>query len=116
MLAEFPTVAELLALSVGAGEGAVGALERVARTCHGELSVELRRTLADARAGAPLLQALEGLAARTSLPALSRFVDGVASRWSAARRWPTCCGPRPRTSASWPGAGSWRRAGGRRSR
>jgi tight adherence protein C len=78
MLAEFPTVAELLALSVGAGEGAVGALERVARTCHGELSVELRRTLADARAGASMLQALEGLAARTSLPALARFVDGVA--------------------------------------
>jgi tight adherence protein C len=78
MLAEFPTVAELLALSVGAGEGAVGALERVARTCHGELSIELRRTLADARAGASMLQALEGLAARSSLPALARFVDGVA--------------------------------------
>lgn len=29
MMAEFPTVAELLALSVGAGESAVGALERV---------------------------------------------------------------------------------------
>jgi tight adherence protein C len=78
MLAEFPTVAELLALSVSAGEGAVGALERVARTCHGELSLELRRTLADARAGASLVQALEGLAARTSLNSLARFVDGVA--------------------------------------
>jgi tight adherence protein C len=78
MLDEFPTVAELLALSVGAGEGAVGALERVATTCQGELSVELRRTLADARAGASLVQALEGLASRTSLPSLARFVDGVA--------------------------------------
>lgn len=78
MLAEFPTVAELLALAVGAGEGAVGALERVSRTCTGELSAELRRTLADARAGATLVQALEGLAARTSLPSLARFVDGVA--------------------------------------
>lgn len=78
MIAEFPTVAELLALSVGAGEGAVGALDRVARTCQGELSTELRRTLADARAGATLVQALEGLAARTSLVSLSRFVDGVA--------------------------------------
>lgn len=78
MMQEFPTVAELLALSVGAGEGAVGALERVARTCQGELSVELRRTLASARAGASLVQALEGLAARTSLPPLARFVDGVA--------------------------------------
>jgi len=78
MLAEFPTVAELLALSVVAGEGAVGALERVARTCRGELSDELRRTLADARAGASVVQALEGLADRTSLPSLARFVDGVA--------------------------------------
>jgi tight adherence protein C len=63
---------------VGAGEGAVGALERVARTCSGEMSGELRRTLADARAGATLVQALEGLAARTSLTHLARFVDGVA--------------------------------------
>jgi tight adherence protein C len=78
MVAEFPTIAELLALSVSAGEGAIGALERVAGTCSGELSSELRRTLADARAGASLVQALEGLAARTSLPSLARFVDGVA--------------------------------------
>ena len=78
MLAEFPTVAELLALSVGAGEGAVGALDRVSRTCQGDLSAELRRTLADARAGATLVVALEGLARRTSLPSLARFVDGVA--------------------------------------
>lgn len=78
MMQEFPTVAELLALSVGAGEGAVGALERVASTCSGELSAELRRTLASARAGASLLEALEGLAGRTSLAPLSRFVDGVA--------------------------------------
>lgn len=77
MIAEFPSIAELLALSVGAGEGAVGALERVCRICRGELSAELRRTLADARAGASLVQALEGMAARTSLVALARFVDGV---------------------------------------
>ena len=31
MLTELPTIAELLALAVGAGEGAVGALERVVR-------------------------------------------------------------------------------------
>jgi tight adherence protein C len=76
--AEFPTVAELLALAVTAGEGPVGALERVARTSSGELAKELRRALADARAGATLVQAMEGIAARTSLPALARFVDGVA--------------------------------------
>ena len=78
ILAEFPAVAELLALSVGAGEGPVGALDRVARTCRGELSAELRRTLADARTGMPLIEALAGLATRTTLPSLARFVDGVA--------------------------------------
>jgi tight adherence protein C len=78
MIAEFPTIAELLALAVGAGEGPVGALERVVRLAHGELSRELGRALADARAGASVVTALERMAARTSLPALARFVDGMA--------------------------------------
>jgi tight adherence protein C len=78
MLAELPTVAELLALSVGAGEGPVGALERVVRTTRGVLADELARTLADARAGTPLTQALERLADRTGLAPLTRFAEGVA--------------------------------------
>ena len=78
MLEEFPTVAELLALAVTAGEGPVGALERVQRTSDGELSRELGRALSEARAGASLVQALDGIARRTSLTPLSRFVDGVA--------------------------------------
>ncbi|MGO1167521.1 MAG: type II secretion system F family protein [Janibacter sp.] len=77
MLAEFPTVAELLALAVGAGEGAAGALERVVRLSQGELSDELGRCLADARAGASLPTALQGLADRTGLTSLTRFVDGI---------------------------------------
>jgi tight adherence protein C len=78
MLAEFPTVAELLALAVTAGEGAVGALERVARIGRGELARELRRAVADARAGASLVHALQGIADRTGLPPLARFVDGMS--------------------------------------
>jgi tight adherence protein C len=78
MMAEFPTIAELLALAVAAGEGAVGALERVTRISKGELARELARALADARAGASLVQALQGIAGRTGLPPLARFVDGVA--------------------------------------
>ena len=77
MLTEFPTVAELLALAVSAGEGAIGALERVCRLSRGELSDELRHCLADARAGANLPTALQGLADRTGLISLSRFVDGI---------------------------------------
>lgn len=78
ILAELPTVAELLALSVSAGEGAVGALERVVRTTRGELSGELATTLADARSGTPLTVALERLADRTGLSGLARFAEGVA--------------------------------------
>ncbi|MEO8555098.1 MAG: type II secretion system F family protein [Actinomycetota bacterium] len=77
MLAEFPTVAELLALAVGAGEGATGALERVCRLSQGHLAAELRQCLADARAGANLAAALQGLADRTGLASLARFVDGI---------------------------------------
>jgi tight adherence protein C len=78
MITEFPTIAEMLALAVTAGEGPVGALDRVTRLSNGELSRELERALSEARAGASLVAALEAMAARTSLPALARFVDGMA--------------------------------------
>jgi tight adherence protein C len=77
LLAEFPTVADLLALSVAAGEGAAAALDRVVRVSSGQLSGELGRALADVRAGCTLVEALGQLAGRTGLPSLARFVDGV---------------------------------------
>lgn len=77
ILAEFPVIAELLALAVGAGEGPVAAIERVCRLSHGELAGELRTALAAARAGAPFLQALQELSDRATVEPLSRFVDGV---------------------------------------
>lgn len=77
ILAEFPSVAEILALAVGAGEGPLGALDRVARTCSGDLADEIVRTLADARTGRSLADALNDLAARTAIPSLARFVDGL---------------------------------------
>ncbi|MBT0774109.1 type II secretion system F family protein [Kineosporia sp. J2-2] len=77
ILTEFPAVAEILALAVGAGEGPLGALDRVARTSRGELAAEIARTLADARTGSSLTDALNQLAARTSIPSLARFVDGI---------------------------------------
>lgn len=77
MIAEFPTIAELLALAVTAGEGPLGALDRVTRISSGELARELQRAMDDVRAGATLTQALDAVAARTSLPTLARFVDGI---------------------------------------
>jgi tight adherence protein C len=78
ILAEFPTVADLLALSVAAGEGPAAALGRVVRICRGELAVELSRVLADNRTGTPLQSALDDLSRRTGLPAVARFAEGFS--------------------------------------
>ena len=78
LMAELPTVAELLALAVAAGEGPAGALERVVRLSTGDLSAELGRALADSRSGTSLVVALDHVSRRTGLPALARFVDGIA--------------------------------------
>lgn len=78
LTAEFPTIAEILALAMGAGESAIGALERVARLSGSELSRDISRAIADTRAGLSLVNALEAMAARSAVPALSRFVDGLA--------------------------------------
>lgn len=78
ILAEFPTVAELLALSVAAGEGPVAALDRVVRRSAGELSRDLARVLADIRTGEPVGAAFDRMAAATGLPVVARFAQGVA--------------------------------------
>ncbi|MBF4993643.1 type II secretion system F family protein [Arthrobacter gandavensis] len=78
MLAEFPSLAEMMALAVGAGESAGGALERVTRVSGGELSREFGRALAETRSGIPLLAALGNISKRTQLAPLSRFVDGMS--------------------------------------
>lgn len=77
VLAELPTVAELLALAVTAGEGPVGALDRVCRSTRGELPRDLADVLGRVRAGEPLERALAGLRDRTGVPALARFADGI---------------------------------------
>jgi tight adherence protein C len=75
--AEFPAVAELLALAVAAGEGAAGAISRVARVCSGELAGELTRVLDDTRTGRGLGDAMRAFAVRVDLTSVSRFVEGV---------------------------------------
>jgi tight adherence protein C len=77
LLAEFPVVAELLALAVTAGESPTAAIARVTRLSRGELAQELGAALGRARAGVPLVDALQQVADRTSLDALARFVDGL---------------------------------------
>ena len=78
ILAEFPTIAELLSLAVAAGEGPVAALDRVCRRSRGELSADLGRVLAAVRTGEPVALAFDDLAARTGVPVVARFAQGVA--------------------------------------
>ena len=77
LLAEFPVVAELLALAVTAGESPTAAIARITRLSGGELARELGAALGRARAGVPLVDALQQVADRTSLNALARFIDGL---------------------------------------
>ncbi|CAN5509535.1 type II secretion system F family protein [soil metagenome] len=77
MLAEFPVIADLLALAVLAGEAPVDALQRVCRLTHGELTKDIRGALDAARAGIPIARALSDLAARTTLEPFERFVQGI---------------------------------------
>jgi tight adherence protein C len=77
LIAEFPTVAELVALSVAAGEGVVGAVDRVARATRGELAGELARCLDEVRRGTPVAESLQDMARRLDVVPLHRFVEGL---------------------------------------
>jgi tight adherence protein C len=78
ILEEFPTVAELLALAVAAGESPVAALDRVVRRTQGALSAELGHVLAEVRTGTPITRAFDDLASRSGLAVVSRFAEGIA--------------------------------------
>lgn len=79
IMVEFPLIADLLALAVTAGEAPLGALTRVCALTRGALSDELSSTLARARTGEPINRALRELADRTTVDALSRFLEGLVT-------------------------------------
>ena len=78
IIAEFPVIAEMLALSVTAGESPMGAIDRVTKLANGPLVTQLNGVLAEARAGTPFMAALTHLRDRTRLEPLARFLDGMA--------------------------------------
>jgi tight adherence protein C len=73
-----PPVADLLALAVASGESPVAALDRVARVARGPLAQECRRACDDTASGVSFVDALDAMAVRVEVPAVRRFVDGVA--------------------------------------
>ena len=78
IIAEFPVVAEMLALAVTAGESPMGAIDRITRLAQGPLVDQLSGVLAETRSGIPFLTALTHLRDRTRLEPLARFLDGMA--------------------------------------
>lgn len=77
ILSEFPSIAELFAMSVSAGDSAPGALERVATTARGALAEEFGTVLSDMRAGASVHTALKACARRVQLAPVERFIEGI---------------------------------------
>jgi tight adherence protein C len=77
MLAEFPVLADLLALAVVAGEAPADALRRVCRLTGGELARDLDIALTRSRTGVPLTAALTEVAERTTLEPFARFIQGI---------------------------------------
>jgi len=78
IIAEFPVIAEMLALAVTAGESPTGAIDRITRLAHGPLVTQLGGVLAETRAGTSFLTALTRLRDRTGIEPLARFLDGMA--------------------------------------
>ncbi len=78
IIAEFPVVAEMLALAVTAGEGPMSAIDRITKLAQGPLVQQLAGVLAETRSGTPFLTAITHLRDQTRLEPLSRFLDGMA--------------------------------------
>jgi len=77
MTQQLPTVAELLAFAVAAGESPSVALHRVSTTVTGDLSDEIADAVVDMRAGMSLETALRGVAERCGANDVERFIDGL---------------------------------------
>ena len=79
MLLEFPPIADLLALSVAAGEGPVAALDRVRKVARGALPAASSPSCsARCTPATPVAVALDRLSARTGVSVVARFAATLA--------------------------------------
>jgi tight adherence protein C len=76
---ELPVALDLITLAIMSGESIPAAFARVADVLGGGMGGELRRTVADVRAGAPLVDALEAMKNRLPDYSVVRFVDAVCT-------------------------------------
>lgn len=75
---EFPTVIELLGLSLAAGDSLPRALARVSRRANGELGREWARVMALVDLGAPLTETLRDSGSRVAAPHVTAFIEHLA--------------------------------------
>ncbi|MDP9225635.1 MAG: type II secretion system F family protein [Actinomycetota bacterium] len=76
---ELPIAIDLVTLAIMAGESVPAAFERAGRVMESSLGAELRRVVAEIRAGAPTVQALEALTERVHVTGIGRFVDALCT-------------------------------------
>jgi tight adherence protein C len=76
---DLPTAVDLVALAILAGESVPAAFARVAGVLPSGIGVEFRAVVADTRAGAPTVEALEALKERVPVAGVSRLVDALVS-------------------------------------
>jgi len=76
---EFPSVVELLALALAAGESLSGALGRIAERGSGELATQWGIVLRQAELGQPLAKALRESADTLGVVEITRLVDHLAT-------------------------------------
>ena len=77
LLDQFPTMVELLSLTLAAGQSLPNALERVARHAGGALGDEWRRVLAQVDLGAPLGPTLRQSADQMAVPEISALIEHI---------------------------------------
>lgn len=78
MSEQLPTVAELVAFAVAAGEGPLAALDRVAATVRGDLAREFSHVVQRVRGGLAFPAALREMSDAIPSTEAARFADGIA--------------------------------------
>lgn len=74
---ELPSILDLLAFAVSAGEPVITAMQRVALSCSGELSIEIRRLTSGLAVGDNFLASLDRLHRELGSQSLSRAIRAL---------------------------------------
>ncbi len=74
---EFPSIAEMLTLSIGSGESPTSAMSRIAHRANGYLAQDFRQVIRQVESGVPFHLALDEMSRKAKSVTLRRFVDSI---------------------------------------